>query len=1015
MKKKLTMCLLLLCVMMTAAAAMAAEVQLYVSSSGSDGNAGTSAQAPIATLARAAALVNADTAGNDYVINVMSNLTSTACARFYNHDVTIQGYQGTAYTVARGEGFSSQSDNARSWYNPALIEVGGAVTGSPVASLYLKDIILDDKGIAQYTEADEADDVEGPAFIQAASNGTGSTEWEGKTYNHLQIVQDAMVATYNGTATVTLGSGAVLRNFGGASAVRIAGGELIMESGSVIEDSMSLVRGGGFGAVWSQGGRLTMQSGARIEDLNGRAVYLDGGSASIGGIIEEITANSKMHFATNGTAIHIRNAGTKATLIATGRIINIDPKGNDKSATSAVHVEGTEYEMVSGSVMNGVSNSGKAIQLSAGRAIVDGEITGITGSSGGNSVNMTGKSYLKIGPNGYIHDNMVWYGSIYMNGTNDELEIYGRIRNETSMDRGGALSMSNNFNSHKVTMYDGAEIAGNYSTQTGGGIMVACGTFTMEGGVITGNSAKLEGGGVYVRRGGMFVMNGGSVTNNTSETVGGGIAYVAGDYSPQSVLHVPHVKLNGGAVNGNRMNGSTSNDLAITADGYGYVKRTVNGKAYERYLQIGEGAVVGNEAVYFATNTKTVKADAKDVRYGNAGKSAIAAMQTASAGKGWGSKELASFWMQHDAGVTFEVGSVDGIASNLPVYAAVVPVDALGEAAGGVVFYNTTVAGNKVTFSVPQGYANGCGVAFFQPTADYGTAEIAGLDQLAWRNVSGYDVPYVADVSITQNLASLIGSDPSGSLTLRITLDSRLSIDGSVAVTSSMFDAGSASVSGNVVTVPLTLKAGAAVSAGSVASVKVNGQLPQSAFAAGDSLLTGCTLAIAGFGLGNTEIPGNVWKTDMVRIPIGDLRVTKTVVGGDVNRPFTFRVTLSDLSVSGTYGGMTFENGVAAFALTHGQSCTAYGLPANMRYEAAELDSADYVVAVTGAAGRIPADGMATAAFTNSLAGLMDKNPDDAELMPDTGDSSSMALWLALMLAGAMGAALMGRRKSRRG
>ena len=125
-------------------------------------------------------------------------------------------------------------------------------------------------------------------------------------------------------------------------------------------------------------------------------------------------------------------------------------------------------------------------------------------------------------------------------------------------------------------------------------------------------------------------------------------------------------------------------------------------------------------------------------------------------------------------------------------------------------------------------------------------------------------------------------------------------------------------------------------------------------------------------------------------------------------------MTLSDLSVSGTYGGMTFENGVAAFALTHGQSCTAYGLPANMRYEAAELDSVDYVVAVTGAAGRIPADGMATAAFTNSLAGLMDKNPDDVELMPDTGDSSSMALWLALMLAGAMGAALMGRRKSRR-
>ena len=40
--------------------------------------------------------------------------------------------------------------------------------------------------------------------------------------------------------------------------------------------------------------------------------------------------------------------------------------------------------------------------------------------------------------------------------------------------------------------------------------------------------------------------------------------------------------------------------------------------------------------------------------------------------------------------------------------------------------------------------------------------------------------------------------------------------------------------------------------------------------------------------------------------------------GGERNREWHFTVTLSDTGVSGTYGGMTFANGVATFALKDG-------------------------------------------------------------------------------------------------
>ena len=113
---------------------------------------------------------------------------------------------------------------------------------------------------------------------------------------------------------------------------------------------------------------------------------------------------------------------------------------------------------------------------------------------------------------------------------------------------------------------------------------------------------------------------------------------------------------------------------------------------------------------------------------------------------------------------------------------------------------------------------------------------------------------------------------------------------------------------------------------------------------------------------------------------VGSLTVTKTVTGnqGETNREWNFTVTLTDAQgnpatdVNGEYGEMKFENGVATFTLTDGDSKTAKDLPADLHYEAteAEANHDGYVTTVgSNQSGTISMGQTATVAFTNSRNG----------------------------------------------
>ena len=122
-------------------------------------------------------------------------------------------------------------------------------------------------------------------------------------------------------------------------------------------------------------------------------------------------------------------------------------------------------------------------------------------------------------------------------------------------------------------------------------------------------------------------------------------------------------------------------------------------------------------------------------------------------------------------------------------------------------------------------------------------------------------------------------------------------------------------------------------------------------------------------------VNGTVLNTDTVlygrwKAEHGNLSVAKTVAGnnGDTSKAFNFTVTLGDTGINGTFGEMTFADGVATFVLKHGESKTAVGLPAGITYTVteSEADKDGYTTTSVNASGSIIKDDTAAVTFTNT-------------------------------------------------
>ena len=506
---------------------------------------------PYASLAKAVEVINSNKAEKNFIIDVQSDLTAIECARITDKNVTIHG---NGYTITRGDEFKTISDNGRSWYNPAIIEV--TTPEEQGASLTLENIVLDD-----------AKKYEGTVFAQAD-----------KSDNTLKV-QDAIVAAYgtgNATAEITLGEGAVLKNFGGMSAVRVTGGAtLTMKEGSVICDDTVTDRikgeagsNGPAGAVWVQGTNATMESGAEIKDIVGRAFYVDGGSATIGGTIRNIKADTDMWQGITGIGVHGRG-DSDITLTDTCEIVDFDTNANQGSVVGMYASDldmkvGAEISNIKGIMAVYMDDFKKNYQHTA-------LINGLVDTVENNPVMRSWYGHIEIGPTGVVQ-NCTASQVLYTNN-GSKYTISGKLLNNS----GTALYLANQSGGRVyAVMNEGAVISGTEDVA----VRVNNGSqFIMNGGTITNNTIGVQVSGKDKYKGVEFIMNGGTISDNNS-----GISYtIAGE----SKVH-----LNGGTLKGNGSN------YQISASG---------GSAQDAYenIYIASGVLQENPTIYTSFGTMT--------------------------------------------------------------------------------------------------------------------------------------------------------------------------------------------------------------------------------------------------------------------------------------------------------------------------------------------------------------------------------------------------------------------------
>ncbi len=142
-----------------------------------------------------------------------------------------------------------------------------------------------------------------------------------------------------------------------------------------------------------------------------------------------------------------------------------------------------------------------------------------------------------------------------------------------------------------VTMAENSAVQNahnNYSAKQYGGGVYNAGTFVLNGGTITGNTADSYGGGVYNK--GAFTMNDGEISNNLNGTWYGGGVYNKGTFTA-----------NGGRICGNQATNSTF--------GYGggvYSSTGINMKDTEVSGNVNGGVEVGGAALSASTGKYTL-------------------------------------------------------------------------------------------------------------------------------------------------------------------------------------------------------------------------------------------------------------------------------------------------------------------------------------------------------------------------------------------------------------------------
>jgi len=319
------------------------------------------------------------------------------------------------------------------------------------------------------------------------------------------------------------------------------GGTFTMNGGK-ISNNEAIVRWGGGGVKVSNGTFIMnggeISSNSSLESLDGH-----GGGVSVGsnesddrstfimndGKIFNNTAEQgggvfmyRGTFTMNGGEIFNNEASTwGGGVFASGKTFTMNGgKIYDNIATGQKNISGQDDVIGEGGGVNAIGNT---------FTMKGGEISGNTANQGGGvSVNNWGNGGTFIMTGGKISGNnkvesidpSVYYdgGGVYVHGNATFTMTGGKISNNNASSGGGVYVEQDG----TFFLKEKGEISDN--TAKGGGGLNVYGTFIMEDGIITGNTAYAwSSGGVGVGMTGTFIMKGGEISKNIAHDAGGGV------------------------------------------------------------------------------------------------------------------------------------------------------------------------------------------------------------------------------------------------------------------------------------------------------------------------------------------------------------------------------------------------------------------------------------------------------------------------------------------------------------
>jgi len=298
---------------------------------------------------------------------------------------------------------------------------------------------------------------------------------------------------------------------------------------------------------------------------------------SVTGVTIIIEGSGTLSLSANGCLLNI---GDGQTVVV--RDLTLRGRSDNGNYSLVGIISGGTFRMegkasVTGNIING--RGGGVYVDSDGTFTMQGntQVSGNTGSNGGGGVYVNEKGTFTMQDSAQVSGNTASSGGggVYINGT-FTMQDNAQVSGNTASSGGGGVYVNEQ---GTFTMKDSALVLRNtsstslsnnfwYPSYSSGGVYVNGGTFIMQGGTISGNTATSSGyasgsgGGVFSA--GRFTMEGGTISGNTSTSLrpGGGVYVHNGTFA-----------MKGGAISGNTATSFNSdayyNDSITVAPGSG--------------------------------------------------------------------------------------------------------------------------------------------------------------------------------------------------------------------------------------------------------------------------------------------------------------------------------------------------------------------------------------------------------------------------------------------------------------